>query len=135
MLLRPTGAGHHPQEIRLDPAHPVVAELAAEALVVQGELRNRRAIHLVDIDRIGVEARQDVTALARPGELQGSARKGMRRRAAYVVAATSSIRCRVSRIGRMPRDAFAWIGTPAVTPLSGLKPRQQARLRGGACPP
>nr|WP_276602936.1 hypothetical protein [Nannocystis pusilla] len=66
LLRAPARAVHHPQEVGLDPRHPLEAERAAEALVLGGEPADRRAVGLIDDDRVGVELRQDVPASLRP---------------------------------------------------------------------
>jgi len=53
LLLRlgaPAGAEHHPQEVRLDPAHAFEAERAAEIAVLGGEVPNLGPVRLVDDD-------------------------------------------------------------------------------------
>jgi hypothetical protein len=65
-LRRPAGAEHPPEEVRLDPAHAGVAELAAEALVLHREVGDGRAIGLVDDDAGVVVLGEDAAAALRP---------------------------------------------------------------------
>jgi hypothetical protein len=66
-LRAPSRAVHHPQEIRLDPAHAVEAEVGAAELSVCDRVAARRlAIGLVHDDGVGVEMREDVFALSGP---------------------------------------------------------------------
>ncbi len=78
-LRPPSGAVHHPEEVRLDPAHPIVAEGPAEPSVLRGEPPDLRGIRLIDDDRGRVVLRQDVAPRLRPARDLGSVGFGSKR--------------------------------------------------------
>ena len=47
LLRSPSGAVHHPEEVRLDPGHPAHSEAAAEIAVEGGEVTDCRVVSLV----------------------------------------------------------------------------------------
>src|SRR6185295_7865942 len=62
----PAGAIHHPQEFRLDPAHAVEAERAAEAPMPGRVVSNGWTIRLVRHDRCLIVLGKDMPPLRRP---------------------------------------------------------------------
>src|SRR5262245_51465236 len=70
LLLCPAGSIHHPEEVRLDPAHAFEAELATELLVLDGVLRDGGSVRLIHLDRRRIEMSEDVTPARRPRRQQ-----------------------------------------------------------------
>src|SRR5262245_20233176 len=66
LLGAPAGAIHHPEEIRLDPAHPSVGEAAAEFAVLDGMFADRWWIGLVDHDGFRVMVSKNMLPLSGP---------------------------------------------------------------------
>src|SRR6266568_9422079 len=66
LLGAPAGSIHHPQEIRLDPAHARIGEVASERAMLDGKLPDRWPIGLIHDDRARIIVGEDVPAVGRP---------------------------------------------------------------------
>src|SRR5262245_9885650 len=66
VLCAPAAAVHHPEEVRLDPAHAREREAAAEIAVLNREASDGRPVGLVEDDRVVIVVGEDMTTFRRP---------------------------------------------------------------------
>ena len=62
----PSGAEHHPEEIRLDPAHSIELEFSAEMAMACGEVTDGGLVCLIDDYRLLIELGENMVAVAGP---------------------------------------------------------------------